>query len=139
MKNPKTYQPTAKEVKRNWHHLDAEDQILGRLSTQAAKFLMGKHKSTYSSHMDSGDFVVIKNAEKIQVTGRKENKKTYYRHSGYPGGFRETTLDQVRAKHPTRILEYAIYGMLPGNRLRAERMKRLKIIVGNENPYENQK
>jgi len=136
--NKKTFQPKAKEVEREWHLLDAKDAILGRLATQAAIFLMGKHKSTYSTHMDSGDFVVIVNAEKIEVTGKKEKDKMYRTHSGYPGGFKEKSYQQVKAVHPERILEHAVSGMLPDNRLKDERMLRLKIVVGSKNPYEKQ-
>jgi large subunit ribosomal protein L13 len=134
----KTYQPKAKEVVRSWHLLDAKGQILGRLATQIATFLMGKHKPTYSTHMDSGDFVVVLNVEKIEVTGRKENQKMYRSHSGYPGGFKEKSYKQVMAVNPERILENAVSGMIPDNRLKSDRMLRLKLVVGDKNPYEKQ-
>lgn len=134
----KTFQPKAKEVTREWHLLDAKDAILGRLATQAAIFLMGKHKATYSTHMDSGDFVVILNAEKVEVTGTKEKNKMYRTHSGYPGGFKEKTYQQMMAVHPERILEHAVSGMIPDNKLKSERMLRLKVVVGDKNPYEKQ-
>lgn len=133
----KTYQPKAGEVKRNWHVIDAKGQILGRLSTEIAKYLMGKHKTDYSSHMDMGDFVVVLNVEKIEVTGRKEKNKLYRTHSGYPGGFKQKTYEQVMAATPERILEHAVSGMLPDNRLKSDRMARLKLVVGDKNPYEN--
>jgi large subunit ribosomal protein L13 len=131
----KTYQPKAGEVKRDWHLLDAKDEILGRISTKAAELLMGKGKSTFSYHMDSGDNVVVLNAEKVVVTGKKVKQKMYRRHSGYPGGFKERSYEMVMEEHPERILEHAISGMLPDNKLKAERMKRLKVVVGSENPH----
>lgn len=134
----KTYQPKASEVSRAWHLLDANDKVLGRLASEIAIFLMGKHKPTYSAHMDSGDFVVVLNADKIAVTGRKELLKVYYGHSGYPGGFKEVAYAQVKRENPTRILELAVRRMLPVNRLRDERMARLRLIVGGENPYHGQ-
>jgi large subunit ribosomal protein L13 len=123
----KTYQPKLKEIKRETHEFDANGQILGRLATQAAVLLMGKHKPTYSTHLDSGDFVVINNASKIEVTGKKATQKLYRRHSGYPSGFKEERYEEAMVKHPTRILELAIAGMLPDNKLKAKRMKRLTI------------
>jgi len=134
----KTYQPKEKEVKRTWHLLDATDQILGRLSTQVAIFLMGKHKVTYSTHMDSGDFVVVLNAEKIEVTGKKASQKSYKSSSGYPGGFKDKKYSKVMEEHPERILEHAISGMIPDNRLKDKRLARLKVIVGGKNPYEKE-
>lgn len=132
----KTFQPKAKEVTREWHLMDAKGEVLGRLATQIAIFLMGKHKPTYSTHMDSGDFVVVLNSEKIEVTGKKDKQKVYRRHSGYPGGFKEHTYQQVMAVHPERILENAVSGMIPDNRLKDERLMRLKVVVGDKNPYE---
>lgn len=134
----KTYQPKAKEIKRQWHLLDAKGQILGRLCTQAAIFLMGKHKANYSTHMDSGDFVVIINAEKVEVTGKKDQQKAYRTHSGYPGGFKEKSYQQMMDVHPERIVEHAVLGMIPDNRLKDERMLRLKVVIGDKNPYEKQ-
>lgn len=124
----KTYQPTQKEVVRNTHELDAENQVLGRLATKVTTYLMGKHKANYSAHMDSGDFVVVKNVDKIAVTGGKENKKVYYKHSGFPGGFKEVKYMKLLTENPKRILEKAVYNMLPGNRLRDKRMRRLKFV-----------
>ncbi len=134
----KTYQPSEKEIIREWHLLDAKDQVLGRLATHAAKYLIGKHKRDYVSHMDLGDWVVVKNVEKVRVTGRKEKGKIYYRHSGYPGGFKKVTFEELRRKHPERIVQLAVKRMLPKNRLRADRMARLKLVVGDENPYEKE-
>lgn len=129
----KTYQPKKAEVKREVHALDAKGEILGRLATKAAVLLMGKHKPTYSTHMDSGDFVEISNADKIEVTGKKASQKMYRRHSGYPSGFKEERFDEAMVKHPARILELAIKGMLPDNKLKSPRMKRLKVKVGGVN------
>lgn len=134
----KTYQPKEKEVIREWHLLDAKGEVLGRLCTKIATFLTGKHKATYSTHMDMGDFVVVINAEKVEVTGKKGNQKVYRTHSGYPGGFKEKSYKQVMDVHPERIIEHAVIGMLPNNRLRDPRMLRLKVVVGDKNPYEKQ-
>lgn len=132
----KTYQPTPKDIKRTWHLLDAKGEILGRISTKAATLLMGKQKASYSRHMDSGDFVVILNAEKIEVTGKKSQQKLYQSHSGYPGGFKEVKYEKMLEIHPERILEHAISGMLPDNKLKAARMKRLNVVVGSKNQFE---
>lgn len=128
----KTYQPKAKEIKREKHHLDANGEILGRLATKIARLLIGKHKRTYSPHLDSGDFVVVTNAKEVLVTGKKEKQKTYYRHSGYPGGLKAERLEELRARNPKRIVEYAVWNMLPKNRLRKNRMARLKVFAGIE-------
>jgi len=133
----KTYQPKQKEIKREWHLIDAKDQILGRLATKAANLLMGKHKNNYSSHMDSGDFVVVINAEKITLTGKKAESKVYRSHSGYPGGFKEVSFSKMLKEHPNRIVEYAVYGMLPDNRLRDQRIARLFVTRGEKHKYEN--
>jgi large subunit ribosomal protein L13 len=134
----KTYQPKAKEVIREWHLLDAKGEVLGRLCTKIATFLTGKHKVGYSTHMDMGDFVVVINAEKVELTGKKGLQKVYRTHSGYPGGLRERSYQQVMDIHPERIIEHAVIGMLPNNRLRDPRMLRLKVVVGDKNPYEKQ-
>jgi large subunit ribosomal protein L13 len=134
----KTYQPKEKEVKRGWHLVDAKGEILGRLATKIATYLTGKHKASYSTHMDMGDFVVVINAEKIEVTGKKDQQKLYRRHSGYPSGYKERTYQQVMAVHPERIIEHAVNGMIPDNRLKDARMLRLKLVVGDKNPYEKQ-
>lgn len=131
----KTYQPKETEVTRKWHLFDADGKTLGRIATQIATFLIGKHKPTYSAHMDSGDFVVVLNSVKVKVTGNKEEGKTYYSHSGYPGGLKERSLKELRAKNPNKIIELAVRGMLPDNRLRAKRMARLKVFSGEKNEY----
>ena len=134
----KTFSPTPKDVKREWHLIDAKDEILGRLSTKIAGLLMGKGKATFSTHMDMGDFVVVINAEKIMVTGRKASQKVYITHSGYPGGFKSKKYSMMMEQHPERIIEHAVAGMLPINRLRDPRLLRLKVVAGDKNPYEKE-
>lgn len=133
----KTYQPKEKEVKRGWHLIDAKDEVLGRLSTKVANLLTGKTKVTYSSHMDSGDNAVVINADKIVVTGKKSTQKVYRSHSGYPGGFKERSYAQVTKEHPERIVEHAISGMIPDNKIKAQRMARLTVVTGSVNPLES--
>lgn len=130
-----TYQPKAKEIKREWHLVDAKDKVLGRLATDVASKLIGKHKKTFSAHLDSGDYVVVTNAEVVKVTGKKPTDKKYYSHSGFPGGFKEIAYRDLQAKDPRKIIEYAVYNMLPKNRLRKERMARLKVFVGSDHKY----
>jgi large subunit ribosomal protein L13 len=130
----KTYSPKASEIKRQWHSIDASGKILGKVATEAAGLLMGKHKPTFSRHLDGGDFVVITNAEKVRVTGNKSKQKLYYRHSGYPGGLKSISLEKLSQADPTRIIEYAVKGMLPKNRLRDGMMKRLRVYVGEPQP-----
>ncbi|MDO8503622.1 MAG: 50S ribosomal protein L13 [bacterium] len=132
-----TFQPKVSELKREWHLLDAKGEVLGRLATKVAVLLIGKHKKDYVSHQDVGDNVVVINAREIRVTGRKEKQKVYRRHSGYPGGLKSITLEQLREKDPTKIIKLAVYNMLPGNRLRRGRMIRLKVFAGSENPFES--
>jgi large subunit ribosomal protein L13 len=126
----KTYQPTKKDIKRTKHEMNAEGKVLGRLATEIVTLLMGKNKPTYSAHIDSGDFVTVTNAEKIVLTGRKDAQKVYYRHSGYPGGFKAVKVSQLRREQPHRIIELAVKRMLPNNRLRDDRMKRLTVQAG---------
>ena len=135
----RTYQPKAGDLnkKRNWHLVDAKDMVLGRISTKIASYLMGKHKAVFSKHEDMGDCVVVINAEKVILTGKKEDDKMYRRHSGYPGGFRELTAKQVREKYPERLVQKAVEGMLPDNRLKRGRMNRLKVVVGSKHPFDN--
>ena len=114
----KTFQPTPKDINREWHLIDAKDEILGRLSTKIAGLLIGKGKATFSRHMDSGDYVVVINAERIMVTGKKASKKVYITHSGYPGGFKSKKFSSVMETHPERIIEHAVSGMVPDNRLK---------------------
>ena len=134
----KTYSTKASDIKREWHVVDASDKVLGRLATRIASLLIGKHKPIFSRHLDTGDYVVVINAEKVRVTGNKEKKKMYYRHSGYPGGLKSISLERMQETHPTRVIEYAVKGMLPQNRLRAKRMKRLRIHIGDAHPYRGQ-
>ncbi len=133
----KTYQPKHKDIKRNWHMIDAENEVLGRMSTKLATLLMGKHKPTYSDHMDMGDYVVVINAEKVKVTGKKRKQKIYQKHSGYPGGFKEVSFEKMITEHPERVIELAVSRMLPGNRLRDKRMRRLKVFAGASHTYKN--
>jgi len=123
------------DVQRAWYVVDAEGKTLGRLATRIAKYLTGKHKPTYTPHSDTGDFIVVVNAEKIRLTGKKWSDKIYYRHSQFPGGLRERTAGQVRDAHPTRLIETAVRGMIPGNRLRAKRMARLRLFVGPDHTH----
>ena len=133
----KTYHPTQSEVKRGWQLIDAKDKVLGRIATQIAMHLMGKTKPDYSPHMDNGDHVVVINAREIVVTGKKAEQKKYYGHSGYPGGFKEISYADMKAKHPERILELAVKRMLPDNRLRDKRMARFFVFLDEKNGYEN--
>ena len=134
----KTYQPKQKEVKRNWHLVDLSGKTLGRVSTQIATFLMGKHKPTFSKHMDMGDYVVAINAKKIEVTGKKEKQKVYYKHSGYPGGFKEVSYAKMMEDDPRKVIIHSVSGMLPKNRLQGPRLKRFKVFVGENHPYGDQ-
>lgn len=131
----KTYSQKPAEVSRRWVLIDAESAPLGRLSTEIAKYLIGKYKPTYTPHIDGGDYVVVINAAKVPVTGDKEEGKIYYRHSGFPGGIKDASLKEVRAKFPERIIENAVKGMLPKNKLSTERMKRLKIFPSAEHAH----
>jgi large subunit ribosomal protein L13 len=131
----KTYSTKASDIERQWHVIDASDRVLGKLATEAASLLMGKHKPIFSRHLDTGDFVVIINAAKVRVTGNKAEQKLYYRHSGYPGGFKSINLERMMRKHPTRVIEHAVKGMLPHNRLGAQMMKKLKVYAGEEHPH----
>ena len=134
----KTFSLKASQITRDWQVLDADGQILGRLATQAAISLRGKHKPTYTPHMDMGDHVVIVNAEKIRVTGQKLKQKVYYRHSGYPGGLKSRTLEQQLAKFPTRVIERAVRGMLPRTALGEAMFKRLHVYAGPTHPHRGQ-
>jgi large subunit ribosomal protein L13 len=134
----KTYTAKPADVQREWHLIDADGQTLGRLSTRAARLLMGKHKPIYTPSQDTGDFVVIINAEKVRFTGRKATQKLYYRHSGYPGGFKSIWLGKMMQQHPTRAIEHAIKGMLPRTRLGAVMNSRLKVYAGGAHPHQSQ-
>jgi len=131
----KTYSQKASEVQRDWYVVDATGQTLGRLATQIATLLRGKHKPTFSPNLDGGDFVVVVNAEKVRVTGRKEDQKMYYRHSGYPGGFKAIPYRRMMASHPERILRFAVKGMLPKTRLGRQQLGKLKIYAGPTHPH----
>lgn len=131
----KTHAVKASEIQRRWLLVDAEGQTLGRLATQIATLLSGKHKAMFSRHLDTGDFVVVVNAEKIRVSGNKPTQKRYYRHSGYPGGFRSVMLRDQLARHPSRVIEHAVRGMLPRNRLGEAMYRKLKVYAGPEHPH----
>ena len=134
----KTYSLKAGEIDKAWQVIDADGQTLGRLATQVAILLMGKHKATYSPHLDMGDFVVVVNASRIKVTGNKLEDKLYYRHTGYVGGLKETPLGEMLAKHPERVIEKAVKGMLPRNRLARHLLRHLKVYGGPDHPHEAQ-
>lgn len=138
MKQMKTYSLKAGEIDKAWHVVDAQGVTLGRLASRVATLLMGKHKPTYSPHLDMGDFVVVVNASKVRVTGRKPEGKVYYRHSGYMGGLKETTLADMLQRHPERVIEYAVRGMLPRTRLGRAMLRHLKVYAGPEHPHEAQ-
>ena len=125
----------ASEIKREWHLIDVDGKTLGRVSTQIANLLMGKSKPYFVRNLDCGDYVVVINTKKIKVTGNKELKKVYYRHSGYPGGFKSETLGEMRNRNSNGIIEHAVKGMLPQNRLRDDMLNRLKMFEGAEHTY----
>jgi large subunit ribosomal protein L13 len=134
----KTYSAKPGEITREWYLVDAEGKTLGRLATQIADTLRGKRKPQFTPHVDTGDFVIVVNAEKIQVTGNKLDQKRYYRHSGYPGGLRSRTLREQLERRPTEVLRVAVKGMLPKNRLARQQITKLKIYAGPEHPHEAQ-
>lgn len=131
----KTYVTKQTDVQREWYVVDATGQTLGRLATRVAHILRGKHKPTYSPSADAGDFVVVVNADKIHVTGRKMEQKLYHRFTGYPGGLRSTPLRDLLQKHPERVIEHAVRGMLPKNRLGRRMFKKLKVYAGPDHPH----
>ena len=131
----KTYSTKASDIKREWHVIDASGKVLGRLATQVARLLMGKHKPIFSPNLDTGDFVVVINAEKVRVTGNKAKQKVYYRHSGYPGGLKSIDLEKMMQTNPTKVIEHAVKGMLPHNRLGAKMFKKLKVYTGDTHPH----
>ncbi|MGO1545482.1 MAG: 50S ribosomal protein L13 [Gulosibacter sp.] len=131
----RTYTPKSGEVTREWHVIDANDVILGRLATHAATLLRGKHKAIFAPHVDTGDFVIIVNADKVALTGAKLQKKMAYRHSGYPGGLRSESYEELLEKRPERAVEKAIRGMLPKNSLGRDMLKKLKVYAGPEHPH----
>lgn len=134
----RTYTTKPEDIKREWFVIDATGMTLGRLSTQIAAVLKGKHKPIYSPHMDTGDFVIVVNAHKVRVTGRKLDQKFYYRHSGYPGGLKEISLRDQLDRHPDRVIRFAVRGMLPKNRLGRQMIKKLKIYATPGHPHEAQ-
>jgi len=135
----KTYSAKAADLQPKWYVIDAEGQVLGRVATRIAQILRGKHKPTFTPHLNSGDFVIVINAEKIAVTGNRLDQKIYYRHSQYPGGLKQQTLRQVlEGKFPERVIEHAVRGMVMHNRLGAQIMKRLKVYAGPNHPHEAQ-
>lgn len=131
----KTFSAKPHEVNRSWFLVDATNKTLGRLATEVARRLRGKHKPEYTPHVDTGDFIIITNAEKVVVTGKKFTDKMYHSHSGYPGGIKSVPFNHLQAKHPERILEIAIKGMLPKNSLGREMFRKLKVYAGNEHPH----
>jgi len=134
----RTYSPKAKDIEREWWVIDAADKTLGGIATQVAKLLMGKHKPIYASHIDTGDYVVVINAAKVRVTGKKTEQKVYYGHSGYPGGLKSQRFEELFSQDPTRVIELAIKGMLPHNRLGRAMFKKLRVYPGDEHPHQAQ-
>jgi large subunit ribosomal protein L13 len=131
----KTFSAKAHEVKRDWYVVDASNKVLGRLATEIARRLRGKHKAEYTPHVDTGDYIIVTNAEKVTVTGRKFKEKVYYHHTGFPGGIKSTPFDKMQQKNPTRIIELAVKGMLPKNPLGREMYRKLKVYVGTDHPH----
>lgn len=134
----KTYTPKASEIHRQWWLVDAEGKVLGRLASEIARILRGKHKPVFATHMDMGDYVVVVNAEKVQLTGNKAEKKTYFRHSGFMGGERHIPFQEMLEKHPERVIELAVKGMMPKNNLGRLMRKKLRVYAGAEHPHEGQ-
>ena len=131
----KTFSIKAHEITHDWHVIDASNLVLGKLAAFIAHYLRGKHKPEYTPHLDVGDYIVVTNIEKIRVTGNKFKDKTYYRHTGYPGGIKSETFDKLQARNPMRVLELAVKGMLPKNSLGRKMFKKLKLYVGNAHPH----
>lgn len=133
-----THFPSPHEIQRTWYVLDAEDVVLGRLASKAAMMLMGKNKPTYTPFLDTGDHIIVINAEKVRLTGNKEEDKTYYRHSGYPGGLTETAAKRLRQTRPQRMIELAIQGMLPKSKLGKQMYRKLNVYAGPKHPHQAQ-
>jgi large subunit ribosomal protein L13 len=131
----KTFSAKSHEVKRDWFVVDASDKVLGRLATEIARRLRGKHKAEFTPHVDTGDYIIVTNAEKVTVTGRKFKDKMYYRHTGHPGGIKSDSFEKLQARNPAKIIELAVKGMLPKNPLGREMYRKLKIYVGSEHPH----
>ena len=134
----RTYVTKPEDIQRDWYVVDARGQTLGRLASEIARIIRGKHKPIYSPSADVGDYVIVVNADQVHVTGRKLDDKKYYRHSGYPGGLKEISLRRMLEEHPTRVVEHAVRGMLPKNRLGRKMFKKLKVYAGPEHPHEAQ-
>jgi len=134
----KTFSAKAHEVKRDWYLIDATDKVLGRLAVDIARRLRGKHKAEFTPHVDTGDYIVVINAEKVRVTGRKADSKVYYRHSQYAGGLKITNFTKLQARFPTRIIEKAVKGMLPKGPLGSDMYRKLKVYAGSQHPHEAQ-
>ena len=131
----KTYSTKLSDIERQWHVIDARDKVLGKVATQVAGLLMGKHKPIFCRNLDTGDVVVVTNADKVKVTGNKAKQKLYYRHSGYPGGLKSASLEEMMQTDPTRVIKHAVKGMLPHNRLGASILKKLRVYVGDTHPH----
>jgi large subunit ribosomal protein L13 len=131
----RTYSPKPGDIERQWHVIDASDVVLGRLASHAATLLRGKHKPTFAPHMDTGDFVIVVNAAKVALTGNKRATKFAYRHSGYPGGLKATSYEELLTKNPARAVELAVKGMIPHNRLGRQQLTKLKVYAGPEHPH----
>ncbi len=134
----KTYLPKVDDLVKKWWLVDADGQVLGRLATQIAVTLMGKHKAHYTDFLDTGDFVVVVNAGKVRMTGKKLDQKSYYRHTGYPGGIKEIRARDLLKKHPNRLITFAVKGMLPKNKLGRQMLKKLKVYAGADHPHQAQ-
>ena len=134
----KTFVPKLKDITQDWHLVDAEGLVLGRLASRIASVLMGKEKPTYTDFLDCGDFVIVVNAEKVRLTGKKLSDKMYYRHSGYPGGLKQMTAAEVLEKHPDRLIRLAVKGMLPRNKLGRKMLSKLKVYAGGDHPHQAQ-
>ncbi len=135
----KTYSTKPRDIEREWYVVDAKGKTLGRLATEIARILRGKHKPYYAPHLDTGDYVIVINAGQVRVTGRKLDQKIYYRHSGYPGGLKQITLRRQLEKHPDRVIRAAVWGMLPHNRLGRRMFKKLKVYADDKHPHQAQK
>lgn len=131
----KTYVTRAGDIRREWHVVDAAGRILGKVAVEVASLLIGKHKPIYAPNLDTGDYVVVINAAKVKVSGKKAEQKKYYRHSGYPGGLKGPTFEEVFSRYPTRVIEYAVKGMLPHNHLGKDMFKKLRVYAGAEHPH----
>lgn len=134
----RTFMAKREEAERNWYVVDAENKVLGRLASELAKILRGKHKPHFTPHVDTGDYVIVINAEKVSLTGNKLKDKVYYRHSGYPGGIKSITAEDLKAKKPEDLIRFAVKGMLPKNRLGRKLFKKLKVYAGGEHPHQAQ-